>query len=84
MESLPARPEALHWSPWALIKTIFVPAASMLIRAGRYVVILIIEHRTAQAQAYLAQRLPMMSDSELAALGIRREEIPQYIKDHDE
>jgi len=62
-----------------VLKAIF----SLLIRAGRYVGILIIEYRTAQALAYLAQRLPMMSDSELAKLGIRREEIPQHIQDRD-
>ena len=40
------------------------------------------EHRRAQAQARTYERLSRMTDADLARRGIRRDGIPQWIRDH--
>lgn len=70
----------LRW-PALWIGQALQSAIARLAKCGEHIFAAIVAHRAAQAEKYLLHRLPMMSDSELSHLGVRRDEIDSFVRE---
>ena len=81
MTPLVRRSHSVHWQTAFSARYVSEKIGSSILWTAHQVGIFMIEHKRAQAQAELYEKLSRMSDTELTKQGICRSEINQIVRD---